>query len=185
MYYEFHARRDLMPRAVVLAVLAVLFAASQAQADFYKWTDRAGREFYTNDREKVPAEYRHTLIPVEVHDERVTIGGKPQPGAPQQAKAAEHRDRNGRGEEYWRRRTENLKRQMRLQQDELDLLAREDRDEEGATAMRSAAGRTKSQKARDRKRAKIEKMLARLRHELEVELPEEARKADAYPGWVR
>lgn len=175
-----------MLRAAVLIVCVVLFAAPEARAEFYKWTDREGREFYTNEKESVPAEYRHTLAPVAVNEERVTVGQKPSAGTAKEAKKTPaHKDRNGRGEEYWNKRAESLKRQMRLQQDELDLLAKQERDEGSATVKTSAAGRSRSQKARDQKREKIEKKLSRLKHELEVELPDEARRADAYPGWVR
>jgi len=175
-----------MLRAAVLVLFAVLLAAHQAQAEFYKWTDREGREFYTNEKGKVPPEYRHTLTPVEVHDERVSIGQKSVAGADKkQTKTAEHKDRYGRGEEYWHKRAENLKRQLRQQQDEMDLLAKQERDEENAAVKKPLSTRSRSQKARDQKREKIEKKISRLKHELEVELPEEARKADAYPGWVR
>jgi hypothetical protein len=175
-----------MLRAAVVVLLAVLFAAPQARAEFYKWTDRDGREFYTNEKGKVPPEYRHTLTPVEVHEERVSIGQKTVAGTDKnRTKTAEHKDRNGRGEEYWSKRAGNLKRQIREQQDELDLLAKQERDEESATVKKSLSSRSKSQKARDQKREKIEKKISRLKYELEVELPEEARKADAYPGWVR
>ena len=175
-----------MLRAAVLVLLAVLFAAPQARAEFYKWTDRDGREFYTNEKGKVPPEYRHTLTPVEVHEDRVNFGQKTVAGADtKKTKTAEHKDRYGRGEEYWHKRAENLKRQIREQQDELDLLAKQERDEESAAVKKQISNRSKSQKARDQKREKIEKKVSRLKHELEVELPEEARKADAYPGWVR
>jgi hypothetical protein len=32
---------------------------------------------------------------------------------------------------------------------------------------------------------KLEKEIAQTRRRLEVDLPEEARRADAYPGWIR
>ncbi len=167
-----------MLRSVLFLLFAVLMTAVQARAEFYQWTDGDGRQFYTNEKEKIPAEYRNTAKPVEVHDERVTVE-QGSSGAPvSQGKVAEHKDRYGHGEEYWRKRAENLRRQIREQQAEHDLLVKQEREEKHPV-------RKKTQASRDKKKAKIEKKIARLRHELDVELPEEARKADAYPGWLR
>ncbi|MDH4162651.1 MAG: BREX-1 system adenine-specific DNA-methyltransferase PglX [Nitrospirota bacterium] len=170
---------------LLLCAAGVLGFAFTAQAEFYKWTDRDGREFYTNEREKIPAEYRHAARSVEVHDERVSVGGKPAAEVSRTAPMPEHRDKNGRGEAYWRKRAENLRRQIREQEAELELLNRQDREDQANAKRTSAKARKKAGSARDKKRAKIEKKIALLRHDLDVELPEEARKADAYPGWLR
>jgi len=174
----------------ILAVCAVLLLASAAPAfaDFYKWVDGDGKEFYTNDKEKIPAEYRGSAAPVEVRDDRVSVGTvSPAAGSAQPVKVSEHKDKYGRGEEYWRKRAENLRRQIREKQDDYDVIVRQDRNDERKAGKRSS--RTKSKKSsassRDKKKNSLEKKIARLKHELEVELPEEARKADAYPGWLR
>ena len=172
-------------RRLLLVMFAVAVTAAQAHAEFYQWTDRDGRQFYTNEKEKIPSEYRHTAKPVEVHDDRVTTEKKPGGGPAPAVKVDEHRDRNGRGEAYWRKRAENLRRQIREQQGEYDLVVRQERDDEARPKKQSEKSRKKTQSARTKKKAKIEKKIARLQHELDVELPEEARKADAYPGWVR
>ena len=176
-----------MRTAAILPICTVLLLglALPASAEFYKWVDRDGKEFYTNEREKIPAEYRDSARPVEVHEERVSVGGKPSVEAPRTAPASQHKDKNGRGEEYWKKRAENLRRQIREQEADLDQLSRQERDAESGTKSTSAKSRKKASAAREKKRSKIEKKLAVLRHELDVELPEEARKADAYPGWLR
>ena len=166
---------------VLLMLLASVLISSEARAEFYKWVDRDGREFITNEKEKIPAEYRHTAKPVEVREDRVSVGQQPVGGDKRTVKSAEHKDRNGRGEEYWNKRAENLRRQIREQQDELDLIVKQEKD----AAAKPKKPSSKSKSSRNKKKAKIEKKIARLKHELEVELPEEARKADAYPGWVR
>jgi hypothetical protein len=43
----------------------------------------------------------------------------------------------------------------------------------------------KAPDAREKKMRSIEKKIAFLKRDLDEQLPEEARKADAYPGWVR
>jgi hypothetical protein len=174
-----------MVRAVVLvAVLMSVLASSEARAEFYKWVDRDGREFITNEKEKIPAEYRGSAKPVDVRDDRVSVEKKPAVDRSRPASAQEHKDKYGRGEQYWRKRAENLRRQLRDQQDEYDLIVRQGKADEG-TLKKNASSAKKSQSSQAKKQAKIEQKIAKLRRELEVDLPEEARKADAYPGWLR
>ncbi|MHB8846217.1 MAG: hypothetical protein ACYC7L_15905 [Nitrospirota bacterium] len=170
--------------AVAAAVLMAVLASTEARAEFYKWVDRDGREFITNEKEKIPAEYRGSAKPVEVRDDRVSVGRKQAVDRNGPAAAPDHKDRYGRGEQYWRKRAENLRRQLREQEDDLDLLARQEKDDEGSLR-KSAASAKKARSARAKKRAVIERKIAKLKRELDVDLPEEARKADAYPGWLR
>ena len=184
-----HLEVPVLRSLVLLMLLTSVLVSSEARAEFYTWVDRDGREFITNEKEKIPAQYRHTAKPVEVRDDRVSVGQ--QPVAPEKkpvtsVKSAEHKDRYGRGEEYWSKRAENLRRQIREQQDEHDLIVKQEKDDEAKPKkLSSKSTKNSSRSSRDKKKAKIEKKIARLKHELEVELPEEARKADAYPGWVR
>lgn len=172
---------------LLVSVALVLGFAMPASADFYKWVDRDGKEFYTNDREKIPAEYRSSAKPVEVRDDRVSVGATPSAGGSQPVKVSEHKDKYGRGEEYWRKRAENLRRQIREKQDDYDLIVRQEQHDEQKVGKKSSRSksRTSTAASRNKKKAELEKKISRLRHELEVELPEEARKADAYPGWLR
>jgi hypothetical protein len=43
----------------------------------------------------------------------------------------------------------------------------------------------KSHSSLEKKKIKLEMDIAKIRKTLEVDLPEEARRADAYPGWIR
>ena len=177
-----------MLRSLVLLLLLVsVLVSSEARAEFYTWVDRDGREFITNEKEKIPAEYRHTAKPMEVRDDRVSVGQQPVAAEKKTVKNAEHKDRYGRGEEYWHKRAENLRRQIREKQDDYDLIVKQERDEERKPGKSSSQSKSKKSSAssRDKKKAVLEKKIGRLKHELEVELPEEARKADAYPGWLR
>lgn len=175
-----------MRSLILLMLLSSVPASSEARAEFYTWVDRDGREFITNEKEKIPAAYRHTAKPVEVRDDRVSVGQKPVVAEKKTVKSAEHKDRYGRGEEYWNKRAENLRRQIREQQGEHDLIVKQEKDDETKPKkLSSKSTKDSSRSSRDKKKAKIEKKIAHLKHELEVELPEEARKADAYPGWLR
>jgi hypothetical protein len=169
---------------VVLAVLMSLAAFSDARAEFYKWVDRDGREFITNEKEKIPAEYRGAAKPVEVRDDRVSVGQSPAAGKAKSIKTEEHKDKYGRGEQYWRKRANDLRRQIRKQEGERELLLKQEKDDE-SNPKKSASSRKKAASTRNKKKAAIDKKIAKLTRELEVDLPEEARKADAYPGWLR
>ena len=174
-----------MVRTTAVLALFMFFAVfSDARAEFYKWVDRDGREFITNEKEKIPAEYRSSAKPVEVRDDRVSVGKSPAADKGKPVKIEEHKDKYGRGEQYWRKRAENLRRQLREQEDERDLLVNQEKGEGSKTAKNSSA-KKKAKSSRDKKKAKIDKKIAKLTRELEVDLPEEARKADAYPGWLR
>jgi hypothetical protein len=175
-----------MERTTVLVVfLLILIISSDARAEFYKWVDRSGREFITNDKEKIPAEYRGAAKPMEVRDDRVSVGKDPVADKNKPAAVLEHKDKYGRGEQYWRKRAENLRRQLREQEDEREILVKQERDEESKTKKRPSSSTNKAKSSRDKKIAKIDKKIAKLKRELDVDLPEEARKADAYPGWLR
>jgi hypothetical protein len=170
-----------MRRLAVSAVCILLFAASPARADFYRYVDRDGKEFFTNDLKQVPQEYRSNATPVKTDGGRVSIGDKSAAPGKTTVSVKEHKDKYGRGEGYWRSRADKLRMKLRDQQDEYDLVLRQLDD----PAPKTIGGKKKSRSSLVKKKMKIEKDMTKTRRKLEVDLPEEARRADAYPGWVR
>lgn len=170
-------------RIVSTLVLAILFSfASDAQADFYRWVDKDGREFFSNEQKQIPPEYRDRATLVRPDDSRVSVANKGTAPVRQVVSNDGHRDRHGRGEEYWRQKATNLRLKLRNQQDEYDIVMKQLEEHP------SAKGRGRKKKSVDgleKKKMKLEKEMAQTRRMLEVDLPEEARKADAYPGWLR
>lgn len=161
----------------------VLF--SQARAEFYRWVDKDGKEFISNDRNQVPPEYRASATVVTPGTNRVSVSNKgaaPAGAGKTLSPAGEHKDKYGRGEEYWRRKAGNLRLKLRNQQDEYDgvlkQIASQSEHAKPGKGKKKAAGL-------DKKKLKLEKEIAQTTRLLEVDLPEEARKADAYPGWLR
>jgi len=173
-----------MGRYAVLVFLIFALSASAAQAGFYSWVDKDGKEFYTNDLEKVPQEYRAQAKPVEVRDDRVSVENRPVSPAKVSAAGVEHKDKYGRGEDYWRKRATNMRMKLRDLQDEYDSMLKQERDEEGQPK-KFGSKKKKSRTSREKKKTKLEKDIAKAKRMLEVDLPEEARRADAYPGWIR
>ena len=90
-----------MRRYVILAVWVFFIAATSAHADFYRWVDKDGKEFFTNEPEKVPQEYRGSIQTVKPDESRVSVGEKPAAAGKPRGLSGEHKDKNGRGEEYW------------------------------------------------------------------------------------
>jgi hypothetical protein len=170
-----------MQRAVVSAVCLVLFFSSVAWADFYRYVDRDGKEFFTNDLKQVPQEYRGSATPVKTDDSRVSVGNNPVSPGKAPITVKDHKDKYGRGEGFWRGKADKLRAKLRDQQDEYDLVMRQLDD----PAPKTISGKKKSRSSLLKKKMKIEKDIAKTKRKLEKDLPEEARKADAYPGWVR
>ncbi len=170
-----------MQKKTVLIVLVVLLLLPirPALAAFYRWVDADGREFFTNDANQIPPEYRNAATAVEPDASRVSVQEQPAGRSRRTVAPAEHRDRYGRGEAYWRKKATNLRLKLRDQQDDYDAVVRRLED------LVSRPGRKKTRSTLEKKKKKLERDMARTRRMLEVDLPEEARKADAYPGWIR
>jgi hypothetical protein len=177
-----------MRRRAVFVICFLFLSASFARAEFYHWVDREGKEFYTNDREQVPREYRNNVAAVNPDESRVSVGEKSVSTKRPSDSLKDHKDKNGKGEEFWRKRAMKLRKELALLQAEYDLILKKEREEDNKPKTLSARNSSKQKKSRvgiDKKKSALEKDLARKKHELEVELPDEARKADAYPGWIR
>jgi hypothetical protein len=171
-------------RTFVLVVACVLaLFVSRAHADFYRWIDRDGREFYSNDREKIPQEYRNSAILVKPDESRVSVGTGTAGLGKRSVTVAEHKDKYGHGEAYWKKRASALRSKLWNLQEDQSIAAKALDDEQKSGVMN--AKKKKSVAKLEKKKAKIEKDLSRTKRKLEVDLPEEARKADAYPGWLR
>jgi hypothetical protein len=169
--------------------MCLLFlSASFARAEFYRWVDGEGKESFTNDREQVPQEFRNNAVAVKPDERRVSVGGKSVSTAMPSSSLKDHKDRYGKGEEHWRKRAAKLRKELAALQDKYDLFLKQEREDENTPkklTVKNISKKRKSQASREKKKEALEMGIARKKHELEVELPEVARKADAYPGWLR
>ena len=177
-----------MRRCAVLTVCLLFLSASFARAEFYRWVDREGKEFFTNDREQVPQEYRNNAVAVKPDERRVSVGEKSVSTRMPSATLKDHKDKYGKGEEHWRKRAAKLRKELAALQDKYDLFLKQEREDENKPkrlTVKNSSNKKISRSSREKKKETLEKDVAQKKHELEVELPEEARKADAYPGWLR
>ncbi len=172
-------------RIVTLSALCILLcAASPAWADFYRYVDKEGKEFYTNDRKQIPQEYRDSATVIKPDESRVTVEERPAAKGKSPATVREHKDKYGKGEEYWHQKAANLRLKLRDQQDEYDMVIKQ-LDDQDQKPRKVGGKKNKTRTSLEKKKVKLEKDMAKTRRALEVDLPEEARKADAYPGWIR
>ncbi|MCK9420072.1 MAG: DUF4124 domain-containing protein [Nitrospirae bacterium] len=177
-----------MRKGAVLTVCMLLLSVSLARAEFYRWVDKDGKEFFTNEREQVPKEYQSIATAVNPDESRVSVGEKSFAAGKPSTSLKVHKDKYGKGEEHWRKRAQKLRKELDALQDKYDLVLKQEKENEDKPKNLAANKSGTKKKARtnlDRKKSSLEKDLARKNHELEVELPDEARKADAYPGWIR
>jgi hypothetical protein len=173
-----------MQRFFLLAVCIFLFLVPPARADFYRWVDKDGKEFFTNDPKQIPQEYRDSATTVKPDESRVSVGEKPLASGKASRGALDHKDKYGRGEEHWRKRADKYRQQLRDYQYERDLIVKKEKDEEDNPKILTSK-RKKSLASQEKKKAQLDKKIEKTKRILEVDLPEEARRADAYPGWIR
>jgi hypothetical protein len=174
----------IMRRYAVLVVCILLLSASPASAEFFRWVDRDGKENFTNDPAKIPLEYRSRSLPVKTDDARVRVEENPSVANKMPVSVKEHKDKYGRGEEYWHRKASNLRLKLRDLQGDYDLVLKqlEDQDQK---PKKLGSKKGKSYSSAEKKKMKLEKDIAKTRKMLEVDLPKEARRAEAYPGWIK
>jgi hypothetical protein len=173
-----------MRRYAIFIVCILLFSASRASAEFYRWVDRDGKENFTNSPAKIPPEYRSTSLPVKIDEARVSVGDNPSVANKMPVPVKEHKDKYERGEAYWHEKASNLRRKLCDLQDEHDLVVKQlvgqDQNPKDISSKKK-----NSYSSVEKKKMKLEKDIAKTRKMLEVDLPEEARRAEADPGWIR
>ncbi len=178
-------------------IMALLLPISASFAAIFFWTDRAGNTHVSDDISKVPAEYQGQAKARQMQDD--DADGQAQKGrneerapAPGYKKKAEKRaqsgtgdtDSSGRGEEYWRERADGLRQQLHELQDDYESVSRHERECE-KKPIDHRGKRIDCASIFGYHRERLEKQINQTRKALEVDLPDDARKAGAYPGWIR
>ncbi len=174
-----------MKRALLI-VGFLLLASVGRTGEVLKWVDEQGVVHYTDDGASVPEKYRGQIERRELPEGKETSLGtagetKATTGGPQ--------DRHGRGEDYWARRTKEVKEQLdraykeyeRVRLEYNDLIAQYNNAHSRAQKRQYQKRIESLQDELNRRRADIDKT----RELLENVLPEEAGRAGAPAEWVK
>jgi hypothetical protein len=175
-----------MVKTAILILFLVLPSVSHA-AEIYKWVDKDGTLNFTDDLNKVPAEYRDQVKTEEVKDSEKTQTSTPDAASVQKTKE-EKRDSRGRGEEYWKELVRPSKKQLKQAQEDYKNTNMKIDD-----ALEVAKGRFLSKTQYNFKRQEVERLMEeRVVYEARIEEAEkmlakigkEAEEAKADPAWL-
>lgn len=155
-------------------------------AEIYKWVDKNGVIHFTDQLTNVPKEYRNQI-------EKQTLPSAPPPSSQPPAQKApqdflsEPVDSNGHNEKWWKDRMNEWRGKLTQAETKLQELKRklEIVDRERSLGLGIPGKQLEEKQALE---AEIQKYTAEMntaKSMLEQILPEEARKARAYPGWLR
>jgi hypothetical protein len=175
----------MMSYLYLLLCLFIIFVPAPVRAELFTWVDQNGGVNVTDDRDKVPANYRGQAKAIGDSNEKSATAVKPARSRYIEDSAPASVDNNGRPESYWRTRANTLRTQIQTQEESIaDYYEQYLKCEESQKNI-IGRGRKNCVGIYDNQKQYNEMEINKLRRKLEVELPEEARRAGALPGWIR
>jgi hypothetical protein len=179
--------------AVFLVVISVLptpaqtaGSAEETQSYLYEWTDGKGVVHITDSLGKIPEQYRSNARRLGTFPEEGAAPNRPQQGISSPAGNAEDQ-REAQQKAQWQRRMSDAKQRLaaaeqryrELEQRRTALLG-----QWGTPAYAPPAARIEAERLSGEMQG-VQKEIDNARNEVEVVIPEEARKAGVPPGWLR
>ena len=73
IFLTYQWREVFMRRYAAMMACIMMSAALSAQAEFYRWVDSEGKEFFSNQSNRVPSEYRGSMMKVIPDKSRVRV----------------------------------------------------------------------------------------------------------------
>lgn len=180
-----------MAQRMLFLSLILLLLPLTAAADFYSWVDGSGNQNFADSLAKVPEEYRSQARRMGQRKEPAgsgTASGTYDSSSPRTTYSSQRetvqRDQDGHDEKWWRGQVNSLRSKITEEENNLAFYDTRQKacEEEQKNYVRYSRNCTR-QYEESRKRS--EWNIDRYKQQLEVELPEQARKAGAPPGWVR
>jgi hypothetical protein len=178
-------REEEMKR--VFLIMAILLVASTGRpGEVWKWVDETGAVHFTDSPESVPKKYREHMDHRELSGE-----SEESPGTAGEAKQVteEPRDRYNRGEDYWVKRANEVKKQLNRAQREYEQVRLEYNDLIAQyNSTRSRTKRRQYQKKLESLQGQFKRRgedIERTKEILEKTLPEEAESAGVPTEWVK
>ncbi len=171
---------------LIVFTLFLLFTPISSQAAVYQWLDEQGNVGFTDNPDNIPEKYRQSATRLD----GTTIPKKPKtnitPTVPPSTNPTENAavlDDQGHDEQWWRARMQELRHRKEV------LLAEKERltanmDPLGKLGLGSIEANQQAKEMKERLE-QIDSEIKEIEYDLTVLLPEEARKANAPPGWLR
>jgi hypothetical protein len=152
----------------------------------YEWTDSKGGVHITDQPGTVPERYRSTVRQVESPpaEEKESVE---QPRIPPDVGTSDNAENEADLKETWQQRMREAKRHLadlEQQYRELDQKRNEALGRWGGVASGRLEGREEAERI-SREMKHIKQEISDARNQIEVEIPDEARKAGIPPGWLR
>jgi hypothetical protein len=161
--------------------------AGEKQSYLYEWTDGKGVVHITDSLDKVPEQYRPNARRLEAAPEEGAAPDRPrQQGTAPSAGSAEE-EHEARQKALWQQRLSGAKQRLagaeqryrELEQRRTALLG-----QWGTPAYAPPSARIEAERLSEEMKG-VQKEIDNARNEIEVVIPEEARKAGVPPGWLR
>jgi hypothetical protein len=168
-----------------------------AWGQIYKWTDRHGNVYFTDNASHIPPAHRSTVevervgppVPLQAPSDEAAKAPPPDATAASEPLAAPPRDRLGRGPDYWQRLAQQWSAQLRQHlhgRDRLQLLYRHTRSLASSTRDLRERGRLQAEMGRLEKAiAEAEAQIREADTMLRTTLPLEAKQLGANPDWLK
>lgn len=170
----------------IFLLLLLLLTPAASLGTVYQWLDEQGNVGFTDDPEKIPEKYRQSATRLD----GTTTPKKPKtnttPTGPSSTDATGNAavlDDQGHDEQWWRARVQELRHRKEV------LLAEKERltanmDPLGKLGLGSIEANQQAKEMKERLE-QIDSEIEGIEYDLTVQLPEEAQKANAPPGWLR
>ena len=166
--------------------LFLLFIPTSTHGAIYQWLDDQGNVGFTDNPENIPKKYRQSATQLD----GASLQEKPKthttPSVPQSTDAPSDTavlDDEGHDEVWWQMRVQELHHRKELLLVEKERLTTE-MDPLGKLGLGTLEANQRAKEINERLE-QIDSEIETIESDLTVVLPEEARKANAPPGWLR
>lgn len=164
-----------------------LFATKLCFAEVYKWIDEKGVVYFTDDFIQIPEKYRPLTEKIELPEESVEKKTA-DPSAPKK-KEDIYKDRLGRGEDYWKGRVEDWRKNLRTLQEKVESLRIQYNElTEKFNNSKSSVERASLRRERDQIKTEMDQCKIKIeeaKNMLEKKIPEEAELYKAKLEWLK
>jgi hypothetical protein len=178
-----------MKKAMIGVSIVVMLFSTAHGATVYKWVDKDGVVYFSDDYSKIPAQYRDRIKTEETGEPQRVETPAPVSGSPQKTEQVRTVDAYGRGEDYWRARVMPWKKQLKEATENYESTNRkmnerlEDQSGKFLSSTQWNMNREGNRQLTE-ERAKYEAQMKEA-NEMLAKIAKEAEEAKADPQWLK